>query len=351
MLSLSLLLTLASSFTQNDAPMMPQEQHRLIIQNRILAKVHNNTISVLDVVKKMEIFFNKYYPQYADSVQAKHQYFSSQWKDTLLQMIDHELILADAEKMELKVTDSEVRETMSEKFGPNVMATLDTLGINYEEAKTMIHSELAVQRMTWFKVHSKALNSVNTQDIKLAYSNFCKKNPPKEFWEYQVLSIKAASEELADQIIQKVNSLSQGSATDIKKIAEELKSSLPNNPEEAPSFTITLSDPVKTEEKNLSTSYKEVLSPLLLNAISAPIKQISKTDKSTVCRVFQLIDHTKTTVPTLRSMHEKLQNQLIQEESDKESRIYIAKLRERYGFDAKSLEETIPTGFQPFSLQ
>ena len=351
MLSLSLLLTLASSFTQNETPMMPQEQHHLIIQNRILAKVHDTTISVLDVVKKMEIFFNKYYPQYANSVQAKHQYFSSQWKETLLQMIDHELILADAEKMELKVTDSEVRETLSERFGPNVMESLDTLGISYEEAKTMIHSELAVQRMTWFKVHSKALSSVNTQDIKQAYSAFCKKNPPKEYWEYQVLSVKATSEELADQIIQKITSLSQESSADIKKIAEELKSSLPVNADEEPPFTITLSEPVKTEEKNLSTSYKAALSPLLLNAISAPVKQISKTDKSTVCRVFQLIDHSKTTVPSLRSMHEKLQNQLIQEESDKESKLYIAKLRERYGFDAKHLEETIPTGFQPFSLQ
>ena len=67
-------------------------------------------------------------------------------------MIDHELILADAEKLDLKITDSEVRETLHDKFGPNLMGSLDALGLTYEEAKEMIHAELVVQKMTWFKV-------------------------------------------------------------------------------------------------------------------------------------------------------------------------------------------------------
>src|SRR3989339_565270 len=157
-------LVLSSSAYADPSPFLQDHQQQLVIQNRILTKVQNKTISVLDVVKKMDVFFSKQYPQYANSPAAKYQYFSSQWKDMLLQMVDHELILADAEKLDLKITDSEIRETLHDKFGPNLMESLDSLGLSYEEAKTMIHSEIVVQRMTWFKVHSKALNAVNVQD-------------------------------------------------------------------------------------------------------------------------------------------------------------------------------------------
>lgn len=343
------LFLLCSVFTQADPTLFPEENKRLIIQNRILVKVGDTTISVLDVVKKMEVFLNKHYPQYADSLPAKYQYFSTQWRDMLFQMIDHELILLDADKMELKITDAEVRETLFEKFGPNVMTTLDKIGLTYEEARSMIHSELAVQKMTWFKVHAKALSAVNTQDVRLAYANYCEKNPPKEEWEYQTISIRAQNEEIAHQIAEKAFELCKSSPSLIAETIERLKEPNLADPEVKPSFQITLSDSIKTETKNLSQAYKNVLTTLSPQTISAPIKQAHKTDQSIIYRIFYLKNHTKTLTPTLRSLYDKLQNQLIQEESEKGFRIYLTKLRDHYGFDTR-LEEIIPASFQPFSL-
>lgn len=348
------LLTLCSAgiaFSSVETPFLPEDKGHLVIQNRILAKIEDTTISVLDVVKKMEVFLNKNYPQYSNSPTAKYQYFSSQWKEVLLQMIDHELILADADKMELKTTDSEVRETLFEKFGPNVMATLDNIGISYEEAKTMIHSELVVQKMTWFKVNAKALNAVNTQDIRSAYARYCEKNPSKEEWEYQVLSIRAQSEELAETIAQKAFELCQDSSAELSTISELLQNPPSENPEEKPAFTLSVSELLKVEGKNLSEAHKAVLSSLSTQAKSKPIKQVSRANQGSAYRIFHLKNHVKIPVPSLRSLYDRLQDQLIQEAAEKESRIYLSKLRERYGFDAKSLEENIPQGFQPFSLQ
>ena len=334
----------------DQSPFSQDKNQQLAIKNRIVAKVNGKTISVLDVVKKMEVFFSRQYPQYANSPPAKFQYFSSQWKDVLLQMIDHELILADAEKLDLKVTDSEVRETLHDRFGPNVMGALDSLGLSYEEAKDMIHSELIVQKMTWFKIHAKAINDVNVQDIKSAYSVYCQKNPPKDLWEYQVLSVKAPSEEIAHQIADKAFELCKQSPSDIANVSEKIKASFePGAPEQ--DFTITLSEDIKLDTKSISTAHKDVLLHLAKNSISAPVKQLSRADQNAVFRIFHLKEHTKTVLPTLRSMYDRLQSQLVQEAADKESRIYIAKLRERYGFDAHMLEETIPSDFQPFSLQ
>ncbi len=344
-------LFLSTSFLAADpAPIMQDGSQRIIIQNRILAKAHGKTFSVLDVAKKMEVLFARNYPQYANSSAAKYQYFSAHWKEILLQMVDHELILADAEKLDLKITDSEVRETLHEKFGPNLMGTLHTLGLTYEEAKEMIHSELVVQKMTWFKVHSKALNSVNTQDIKSAYSAYCEKNPPKELWEYQVLSIRAQNEEIAQKVSQKVFDLCKQSPSNLATVSEQVKIALPAEiPEHE--YTITLSEDLKLDTKSISTAHQQALFNLARNSISAPIKQLSRADQSTVFRIFYLKNHSKTLTPTLRAMHETIQNQLVQEAAEKESNIYISKLRKRYGFDAKMLEDTIPSGFQPFSLQ
>ncbi len=325
----------------------PEPGH-LIVQNRILAKVNNTTISVLDVVKKMEFFLHKYYPQYANSPSAKYQYFSTQWKEVLLQMIDQELILADADKMELKVTDSEVREIVCDRFGPNVMGSLDKLGVSYEEAKSMIHSELIVQRMTWFKVHAKALNNVNTKDVKNSYIRYCEQNPPKENWEYQVLSIKATDEMLAQEIAQKISTLCQNSPDTLSQITEEIKTSWPLTEEEKElPFTLSLSE-LQANNKDLSTAHKDVLHTLALHSISPPIRQVSRANQGTVYRIFYLKNHTKTPTPTLRSLYNKLHDNLVQEAANQETKIYLSKLRERYNL---SLEEQIPLEFQPFFLQ
>jgi hypothetical protein len=334
----------------NPAPMLQNNNQQLVIQNRILTRVNNKTISVLDVVKKMEVFFSKQYPQYIDNPTAKFQFFSAQWREMLLQMVDHELIIEDAEKLEIKITDSEVREMLHEKFGPNLMDSLDSLGLSYEEARTMIYSEIVVQRMSWFKVHSKAINSVNVKDIKAAYAAYCEKNPIKDQWEYEVLSVKAKTEEMAHQIADKAFELCKTSPNEIAAITDNIKARLePDYPEEA--FTISLSTELKADTKSISKSHKDVLFKLAKNAISAPVKQVSKADQSAVYRIFHLKNHTKTILPTLRSMHDKLQSQLVQEASNKEYMNYITKLRKRYGFSAKMLEETIPTDFQPFSLK
>lgn len=339
------------SHLQADPEIFSQEpQQQIVIQNRILAKVNNKTLSVLDVVKKMEVLFDRHYPQYAHSIMAKYQYFSAHWKEMLLQMIDHELILADAEKLDLKITDSEVRESLHERFGPNVMGTLDKLHLSYEEAKNMIYSDIAVQKMTWFKVHAKALNSVNVQDIKNAYASYCEKNPSKEVLEYQVLSIKAQNEEIAYQIAQKACELCKLSPAEISSIPEKLAQNT-EEPSPQKDFTITLSEDLKLDAKSISNAHKEVLFKLAKNSISSPVKQQSKADQSTVFRIFYLKDRTKTILPTLRAMYENLHNQLVQDASEKESKIYISKLRQRYGFDTKMLEETIPSAFQPFALQ
>src|SRR4029079_5046854 len=171
----SFFMVFAAIFAHANPPaaLALEEPQEIVVYNRILAKVNGKTISVIDVMKKMDLFLQRYYPQYARSKMARFQYYSKQWRDTLTQIIDQELMLADAEHLELKVSDAEVREEVLTRFGPNIMATLDTIGMTYEEARTLIYNEMVVQRIMWYRVHSKALSIVNPQDIKKAYRAFC----------------------------------------------------------------------------------------------------------------------------------------------------------------------------------
>jgi hypothetical protein len=264
-------------------PMGQQNGNKLVLNNRIVAKVNDKTISVLDIMKKMDVYISRYYPQYSDNIQAKHQYFTTHWKDVLVQMIDGELMLLDAEKIQLKISDSDVREALLERFGPNVMSSLDKLQLSYEEAK-MIYTDLIVERMSWYRINSKALQNVNPNDVKIAYADYLKKNPPQEQWDYQVVSIRAKDESIGQKIVKEAHSLFDSTKHSLNEVIEQVKASIPESAE----VTISVSEDFTTTSRTISESHKQVLMNLMVDSISAPVRQLSKADQSVVYRLFLL---------------------------------------------------------------
>lgn len=341
------------------APGMEEPQH-LIAHNRILAKINDKSISVLDVMKKMDVYIDRVYPHLSNSKLAKYQFYTANWKQTLDQMIDDELIMLDSEGKDFKIHESEVRGAIQERFGPNVMHNLDKLGLSFDEAKSMIYSELLVQRMMWFRVNSKAIISVNPQDVKAAYKEYLVQNPPVEEWKYQVLSIRAKDNQLAKSLASKAYSLlNENAQTNFKDVSAALK----ENPRDAefalvsnelqpslPEFTITVSEDFQVNDKSLSQSHKEALAVLSPGEYGKPVAQVSRTDNSTVYRIFLLNDHTITNPPTFKEIEDKLENGLIQQAINREAKAYITKLKEKFGYTEKHMQEIIPDDFEPFSL-
>lgn len=345
--ALALFLSCGCSFATADTPLHLEENAgTIVVHNRILAKVLGKTISVIDVMKKMDVFLNHYYPEYTDNTLAKYQFYSTQWRETLTQMIDTELMLADADEKEIPVTDGDVRETLQERFGPNIMASMDKLGITYEEARKMIHSELIVQRMTWFKINSKAILKVNSHDVKETYDEYCLKNPPLEEWKYQVLSIRAGDVKAGEAIAQQAFALLSKARLDFPLLAEKLK----EQQELTEDVVINVSETHQLKDKELSKAHKDILAGLAKGSYSAPISQVSRVDNSIVYRIFYLMDHTRKEVPPLPKVANKIRDDLIQRAAEKESTIYLGKLRERFGYDQKYWQDLIPADFQPFTL-
>ncbi|MCI0381730.1 MAG: hypothetical protein L0207_01570 [Chlamydiae bacterium] len=343
------LLGAADKAAQNQLAFFHEEKNQLIVNNRILARVNNKTISVLDVMKKMDVFLARNYPQYANSAAARFQFFSTNWKDTLNQIINNELMMADAEKLDLKLNDADVREKLHERFGPNVMQTLDKLHLTFDEAWQMLYTELASQRILWYRVNSKAFQKIGPQDIKEAFKKFCQENPPKETWVYQVISIRSKDEQLASKTAEKIAqnlSIEKGDNDALMQKVKDQKNSEPDS-----EVAVSVSQEYKVENKDLSESLKQILFSLSPGGYSKPVLQVSKTEKITIHRIYFLKDHTKQNPPVFEEMSDKLYDTLIQEEVNRGVSQYFVKLREKMGLDDRNILENIPENFQPFSYR
>ncbi|MES2344357.1 MAG: hypothetical protein V4494_00250 [Chlamydiota bacterium] len=344
---LILILTLFFTpiFAEEDAGFVPHlEESQLIINNRILAQVNDKTISVLDLVKKMDVFLSRNYPQALESSSARFQFYSSNWRTLLEQMIDHELILADSHEKEIKATDAEIREQMMERFGPNIMSSLDKLGMTYDEARAMVASDLVVQKMTWYRVNNKALQKVNSLDVKKAYLNFCEQHPPVEEWQYQVLSIRADSPEKSEEIAHQAYTLLKTHAATLSSIPERL---IADNP----CVSITVSQDYRMDSKTISPAHKQVLTLLSPSAFSEPVSQVSRLNSGTVYRIFLLKDYVFTPTPSFEQIADKLQNDLIQQSVAQETTTYIGRLRNHFGFDTEHTQQMMPSNFEPFAIR
>lgn len=344
---LTLLFVIASlTCTAEESSLVaPATQGSLIVHNRILAKINGKTISVLDVMKKMEVFFARNYPQYASSPTARYQFFSSQWRNSLAEMIDRELIVADAEAKGIKIKDGDLREAIQERFGPNLMQTFDKLGITYEEAKAMTETDMIVERMNWFRVTAKVFQNVHPQNIKEAYKEYQLTHPPKEEWTYQVLSLRGEDREKIAAFAQRAEAVLRRGSTSFAAVEDELKQE-----EENPAVAVTVSQEQHADDKTISAAHKEVLATLKPGSYSQPIAQVSRFDNSTVYRIFYLKEHVHVETPPFEKMSEKLYQGLLDEKLTKENAEYLNKLRKRFNYDEKYLSEMIPADFEPFAL-
>lgn len=327
-----LFLFAITAFANPAAPDFSDER-QIAVQNTILAKVEGKTISLVDVKKKLDLVFHKNYPHLENSAQARMQFYDSGWRPVLMEMIDQQLILAEAQVKQIPLTDGEVREEMENRFGPNIMITLDKIGVSYDEAWQIVKDEMIVQRMTWWFVHSKAVNQVTPQDIRQAYRIHIKENPSYDELKYRVISVKG------DACIENANKMhalliEKGTTPDLAFAQlQEIDAS------------VLVSAEFCVKDKELSEAHKNALAPLSSGTYSQPILQKTKVGNEVVARIFFLNEKKTHPAPQFEDLASNLRNELIQKAVAQESTAYLEKLRKNHPF-----YENIPKDFRPFAL-
>lgn len=321
------------------------KQH-IEVNNRVLAHVNGKGISVLDVMKKMDMSFLRQFPEYASIPQARFQYYQANWRNTLQELIDKELIMADAIENKIPLTAGDVRQEMETLFGPNIIANLDRIGLSFDEAYKIVHGDLLIRRMMGARVNSKAMRIVTPQVIRERYEEFAKQNVKKDTWHYQVVTIRnndpTAGAETA-QLAVKMLTEDKVAIGDLPKAIKEKSGQLKS--------TLTVSEDQYHTQDDMSDFVKGAVKDLKSGEISKPIAQKSRTDKSTLFRILFV----KEIVPGGAIPYSQIENQIKDELYEvaiaAESDVYLKKLHKQFAIHENYLEDMIPANFQPFELK
>ena len=318
------------------------------INNRTLVRINGRVISLMDVVKKMDIIIYEHFPEIRNSPVKLYQFYSSQWRHTLDDMIFNELTIADGESKEIKISDGDVREEMERRFGPNIISNLTKLNLKYEEVKDMVHAELLVRQLHGMKIYSKAQMSVTPATIKTEYLAHLQKNPSKEELTYQVISVRGKDIQKCKHVIEHVSTDLALPSTKLADLVDSVKT-LPAVQDK--SVTVNVSQDIVLDAKNLSDEHKTILSALKEKEFSNPIAQVSRVDNSNVYRIFHLKSRKTIETPKFQQMSEELENNLLNKAAQKEKEEYKQKLYKKFGFDKEFLSQIVPDDYQPFSIK
>ncbi len=323
-----------------------EAEKQIFVNNRILAKVNGKAISVIDVMKKMDMLFYKQYPQYTNSAMARFQFYQMSWKHILQELIDKELIITDASENKLPLTTGDIRQELESLFGPNIIINLDKVGLTFDEAWKMVQDDIMLKRMIYIRVHAKAMKKVTPKDVREAYEEFSRNNLREDEWQYQVISIRNADPVKGAETAQFAYQL----------LAEQ-KVPIADLPKHITTFAhwsdttrLNISEEFKHNEKDLAANYKEILNQLQPNCFSQPVAQKSRKDSSTVCRIFYLKEKVPGGIVPFSEVENKLREKLVNDVIDQETDAYIKKLRRHFNVQESDIKD-VTGNFEPFVLK
>lgn len=326
---------------------VPQERE-IVVNNRILAKANGKAISVVDVMKKMDMQFYRQFPQYASSQEARFQFYNANWKRTLSDLIDKELIVADSQEGKMNVSAGDVRQEMESLFGPNIIVNLDQAGLTFNEAQEMVHDEIIIRRMMYFRVQAKAIAAATPQKIREFYDQFAKSNIRDSVWDYRVVTIRHRDSTKAAEAANAIRAMLVDDNIGIEEIADKWKKEQEGKPRAA---TVNVSEEFHTNEKELSESFSATLLSMTPATYSLPITQKSRSDNSTVVRIFYLKNMTPGGPVPFNEVEGKIKDKLINDAMEKETKAYFTRMRQHFDVQDDSLQELFKSDFQPFVLK
>lgn len=308
--------------------------------NRILAIVNGTPISMLDVVKQLDLLFYRKYRDYQTKPEAKVQFYTAHWKEVFSELIDRELVLADAQEKQFTVSQGDVRQEMEEMFGPDLIKNVHEAGLTIPEVRKLLHADITLRRMLFFKVRAKAYASISPQDVAAAYEKLKKEATVHEEVIWQVISIKGdpkKSEKVACQL------------------AKELKPSDPPTKAlnmvkdvEKEGIQLTLSAPFTTARKALSKELSTLFSSLKPQSYSAPISTRGR-DGAVSWKIYFLSGVQSCSFPPLQEVETQVREQLVATRVEQMTKEYVVQLHHHFGVDIEEINKAL-RGYEPFKV-
>lgn len=228
---------------------------RITVNNRVLASVNGNVISVIDVKKKMDMLLFQHYPQYLDVPEARYEFYTSHWRQVLNDLIDRELMIADAEEKAFPTSSGDIREELEEVFGPDVMVNLDNAGLTLDEAWKMVKADITIRRMLYFQVRMRIQPQITPNEIRKAYEEYVKTVSAQKECVWRCITLKSQDTNSALAHAETLIALVTDEKVGLDSLQEEVEKRNLQHPE----VQMLISQPFRQKQEELSSSLQELL--------------------------------------------------------------------------------------------
>jgi hypothetical protein len=293
----------------------------IITQPRVLARVNDKVITTADVVQRMDRMLKMRAPQVLEQPTDRYQFYMAYWRPVLEEMVDSQLILADAAQREMTVEDGEVREEMHRQMGTNPHEKLAAMGKTYAEGLEMVRQELLIQRALGMNAQSKGFMSVTPAVIKAAYEARIVPQG-QERWRYQVITLRSNDREAAAAAAQRLEALASKRDVPVDQWAERARN-------HDSRVTAQISEEFDRAATDLSEQHAKALAGLTSGQLTGPVFQSGAQGES-IYRLFYVADYRKLEPPPFAEVEQQLRNSLVDEAISRETQKYITSLRRQY---------------------
>ena len=341
-LTLSSPLLHANPYHSQFAPQ--QKSYKLIVHNRPLIKVCGTMISLHDVVQKLNVLIMNNNPDYLDNPEALFHIYQQHWQASLEELINAELMVAFWKDKKFVMNDTEVRASINDRFGPNVVENLNRVGLTYEQAFQAVEKDLMVYQLSWYFVKTKAEASVTPEKIKGAYQQYLAEFVPSEEWSYEIVTIRGDEPSFCKNVALKIKDSAEKTISlhSVSDLLEGVKNSF-----STAEHAVTVSTQEYTHDKTtIPSNYKEALTKISVGSLSEPIVEGSA--KKPVVKLLRLQKVEKEEPQPFDTLAEEFRVQMETTAHNEEMQHFITTLREQYGYTIPL--SMLPSDYIPFEL-
>ena len=335
-IALAIMVCSYSAF--GDVP--PSRRSAVVVENRVLATVRDQIITVVDVTKKMDMIFCQQFAQYKGIPEARYEFYRANWKKIFEELVDRQLILSMAEEKQFGVTNGDIREELEEIFGPNAMMNLYDEGLSLHDVEEMMKADILLRRALSFYVHSPVLAAVTPSVLRAAYRKRVEEMRKKYGWVWRSVTVKAKSGDCKKEVADRMWKGLQKDHRTIEQIRAEL----------GEGYEVVVSQPFRSEQSEVAQNVQVILEPLQTQTFSEPQPFTSRSDPRQGWRCYIVDERFFVKVPSFEELESTLRQEIASPVIAKRTVEFFEDLRKQYGVKHLLSSEELQA-LEPFQLK
>jgi hypothetical protein len=314
------------------------DDSHIAINNRVLTQVNGKAITVMDVTKKMDMLLLRNQPQEALKAQFRLNFYRTNWRNVLLEMVDRELVLQAAEDFGIPISTGDVRQELETIFGPNVLVNLEKMGLSWDEAWSSIRNEIITRRMLMWQVSSRVEAEVTPQEVRTAYDSYLRGLKGGRQYSYRMITFRGENGDATLARAREAHEL----LTKQNLPIDQLKEKFPG---------CSISDVFTQQHDEIAASIREILAPLAPASFSEPQLQKTRSETNPVARIYFLHEKQESSPKSFAEMESSLRDELLNERYANASQKYFSNLRKQYNVKPEEIAKDLPKDFEPYMTQ